>query len=85
MLECRWGVEEAGLNWQEGGEVVVDNGMPKLSGMVFGHLHDLICVTIADVVGWDIGDTFLNCVKEVSLFDLSYAVRSIAWKPAICE
>ena len=42
-------------------------------------------LVVGEGVGWDIGDTFLNCVKEVSLFDLSYAVRSIAWKPAICE
>lgn len=51
MLEGGWSVEQAGLDAVEGGVVVVDDGVPELSGVFLGHLHDLVGVAVADEIG----------------------------------
>jgi autophagy-related protein 5 len=53
----------------------------QLRNLAVGLLVDLyqppkpFRLVVSDGVGWDIGDTFLNCVKEVSCFFLSFFFR----------
>ena len=51
MLEGGRGVEEAGVKTGEGGVVIVAHGIPEGSGVSLRHLHDLVCIPVADEVG----------------------------------
>lgn len=43
-------VEKTGVDAVEPSVVVVDDRVPELGGVIFGHFHDLVCVAVADEV-----------------------------------